>query len=278
MAAQLPYESCADIGQQTGKNNKAMLKNWEKFLQVRCISYFRTLWQFPMFTAPLFQIKLHSLCAVLVSGFQSSRELWNPLSTAVPGKFLGSGWHSKCNCLHERANCRRSWVWQIVLIFNTEKHNLLVPLPQLLDTKHLMNKIVFAVVIGISSILTLYVLHFSEGTKTHTVFTLYVIPPHWHDTDSWNPSSSKTRTHIFHSQYHGCWCPDDARSQAISNHAIYYVEPDWFSPHTLRVNHNLQGHYTDTRTIIPSTSLWDTITPGLQDSKGTLISHTEETT
>ena len=29
-----------------------------------------------------------------------------------------------------------------------------------------------------------------------------------------------------HSQYHGCCCPGDARSQGISNHNIYYVESD----------------------------------------------------
>ena len=32
----------------------------------------------------------------------------------------------------------------------------------------------------------------------YTVFTFKVIPPHWHDTGSWNPSSSKTRTYIFY--------------------------------------------------------------------------------
>ena len=44
--------------------------------------------------------------------------------------------------------------------------------------------------------LTLYVLNFSEGTKR--IFTFYVIPPHWHDTGSWNPSSSMTRTYIIY--------------------------------------------------------------------------------
>ena len=48
-----------------------------------------------------------------------------------------------------------------------------------------------------ASTLTLYVLNFSEGTKTYK-FTFYVIPPHWHDTGSWNPSSSKTRTYLFY--------------------------------------------------------------------------------
>ena len=41
---------------------------------------------------------------------------------------------------------------------------------------------------------------------------------------------------ILHSQYHCCWWPGDARSHSISNHDIYYVEPDQFGPRTLRVN------------------------------------------
>ena len=41
---------------------------------------------------------------------------------------------------------------------------------------------------------------------------------------------------ILQSQYHGYWCPGDARSQGISNHRIYYVQPDYFGPRTLRVN------------------------------------------
>ena len=45
--------------------------------------------------------------------------------------------------------------------------------------------------------LTLYVVNFSEEKKIH-IFTFYVIPPLWHDTDSWNPSSSKTRTYPFY--------------------------------------------------------------------------------
>ena len=35
-------------------------------------------------------------------------ELWNPLSKELPGKFHGSGRHSKCNCLSDRANFHRS--------------------------------------------------------------------------------------------------------------------------------------------------------------------------
>ena len=35
---------------------------------------------------------------------------------------------------------------------------------------------------------------FSVGTKR--LFTFYVIPPYWHDTGNWNPSSSKTSTYL----------------------------------------------------------------------------------
>ena len=45
------------------------------------------------------------------------------------------------------------------------------------------------------SILTLYVLNFSERTKH--IFTFYVIAPHGHDTGHWNPSS-KTVTCLFY--------------------------------------------------------------------------------
>ena len=44
--------------------------------------------------------------------------------------------------------------------------------------------------------LTLYILNCSEGTKH--IFTFYFIPPHWHDTGSWNPSSRKTLTYLFY--------------------------------------------------------------------------------
>ena len=37
-----------------------------------------------------------------------------------------------------------------------------------------------------------------RGTKTYIymIYTFCVIPPNWHDTGSWNPSSSKTRTYL----------------------------------------------------------------------------------
>ena len=45
-------------------------------------------------------------------------------------------------------------------------------------------------------ILTLYMLNFQREQKH--IFTFYVIPPHWHNTSSWNPSLSKTRTYLFY--------------------------------------------------------------------------------
>ena len=75
-------------------------------------------------------------------------------------------------------------------------------------------------------------LHFSGGRKTYIYF--YVIPPHWHDTDSYNPSSSKTRQCIINAMHAGVLC--DARSQGISSHGIYTVEPNQLCLHTLRVN------------------------------------------
>ena len=51
------------------------------------------------------------------------RELWNPLSKAVPGQFHGSGRHSKCNCLQDsqfsqiscRANCTNFYTGVCIL-------------------------------------------------------------------------------------------------------------------------------------------------------------------
>ena len=34
--------------------------------------------------------------------------------------------------------------------------------------------------------------------KLENVSVIDIIPPHWHDTGSWNPSSWKTRTYLFH--------------------------------------------------------------------------------
>ena len=88
-----------------------------------------------------------------------------------------------------------------------------------------------------TSVLTLYVLNFSEGTKN--IFIFYVISPHWQNTCSWKPSSSKTRTYLFYivNIIWACWCPGDAKSQeiSISNHDIYYDDTNWFGPRTLTV-------------------------------------------
>ena len=51
--------------------------------------------------------------------------------------------------------------------------------------------------IGQPAPLTLYLLNFLRGNIKH-IFKFYVIPPHWHDTGGWNPSSNKTRTYPFY--------------------------------------------------------------------------------
>ena len=43
----------------------------------------------------------------------------NPMKKVVPGKFHGSGWNSKGNCLNDRANFYKSRAWKIGLIFIT---------------------------------------------------------------------------------------------------------------------------------------------------------------
>ena len=40
---------------------------------------------------------------------------------------------------------------------------------------------------------------------------------------------------ILHSQYHGIWCPGNARSQGINNYYINYAESDQFGLRALRI-------------------------------------------
>ena len=47
--------------------------------------------------------------------FKAPREL----SKAIPGKFHGSGRHTRRNSLRDQANFHWSQAWQIVLIFTT---------------------------------------------------------------------------------------------------------------------------------------------------------------
>ena len=56
--------------------------------------------------------------------------------------------------------------------------------------------------------LTLHVLNF---VSRNINIYITIIPPQWHDTGGWNPSTCKTKAYLpsLHSQYHGCWCPGD---------------------------------------------------------------------
>ena len=73
-------------------------------------------WVRPVFISPLCEIKLNLLSTVLLN-FKAARELWNPLSKSIPGKFQGSARHCRCNCLQIRASFYRFGSWQMVLIF-----------------------------------------------------------------------------------------------------------------------------------------------------------------
>ena len=96
--------------------NNYCVHGWavEKYLQNRRTSYFLFLRSSEMFKGPFIPCKI-----TFTKYCITHQELWNPLSKAVPGKFHGSGGHSKRNCLQDRANFHRSRAWQIVLIINT---------------------------------------------------------------------------------------------------------------------------------------------------------------
>ena len=63
--------------------------------------------------------------------------------------------------------------------------------------------------------LTLYMINFSEGTKTFIHILCYSPTLTWH---RWLESFLKKAKNLpLHSQYHEYWCPGDARRQGISN-------------------------------------------------------------
>ena len=62
---------------------------------------------------------------------------------------------------------------------------------------------------------------------------------------------------ILYSQYHRCWCSGDTRSQGISNHDIYFVEPNQFSPRTLRVKGTTLFHIkSNPGRLLTLASIW----------------------
>ena len=94
-------------------------------------------------------------------------------------------------------------------------------------------------------------LTFFNGKQEHT-FTFYVIPPYWHGTSNSNPFSNLP---ILHSPYLEYWCPGDARSQGISNHDIYYVDPNWNGPRTSKVKMSYVAYGSFTTLPIPNHGL-----------------------
>ena len=67
----------------------------------------------------LFRIKLHLLSTIHPNPPPPLRELWNPLSKALPVKIDESGGHTKRNCLQDQSNFHKSRAWQIIIILPT---------------------------------------------------------------------------------------------------------------------------------------------------------------
>ena len=79
-------------------------------------------------------------------------------------------------------------------------------------------------------------LNFDMLRKHTSIFALFVTSQHRNGTDSWNPSTWVTRTHLSSRQYHGCWWPGDASRQVISSHGIDQALPEHSSFNTWSVN------------------------------------------
>ena len=82
--------------------------------------------------------------------------------------------------------------------------------------------------------------------KTQNVFALSIFSQHRDGTASWwNYSSMEVKDlHIFYSQYHGSWCPGDARHQGINSHGIDLVSPECSGFNMRRVNTLVPGWHS----------------------------------
>ena len=72
--------------------------------------------------------------------------------------------------------------------------------------------------------LTLYMLDYSEGTWTYIYILCHSSKLIWHRYLK-SILKQDQDLHILHSQYHGCWCPCEVRSQGISSHDIDLDKP-----------------------------------------------------
>ena len=97
---------------------------------------------------------------------------------------------------------------------------------------------------GTAATLLINPLHtnFSEGTKTYIYILCHFSTLTWHSLLKSFLKEYKDLP-ILHGQYHECWCSVDSRSQGISIHDIYYVEPNWYGSCMLRVKHPCVGSF-----------------------------------
>ena len=88
--------------------------------------------------------------------------------------------------------------------------------------------------LGMLNFLPMNSLHAKFSSRN--MYTISIIPPHWHDTGSWNSPSCKIRTYLVYTvNIIAADGPGDTRSQGISNPDIDLIKPGYLGPCTQRV-------------------------------------------
>ena len=86
------------------------------------------------------------------------------------------------------AGCWRNWLilphWALLVCQPPAETSITVVREGIGDTQDILGS------------LTLYRLYFQQNHEH--VFTIPIIPSHWHDTGCWNPFSCKTRIYLFY--------------------------------------------------------------------------------
>ena len=93
-----------------------MLLQWQKIRKIFTVPRYKLLLSFTIISYVYRSLIPNEATFTKCCLPQGISKLWNLLSKAVLGKFHESGGYSKRDCLQDRANFRRSWSWQIVLI------------------------------------------------------------------------------------------------------------------------------------------------------------------
>ena len=109
---------------------------------------------------------------------------WTSRDITFPTAFSGKPFALICSRLSENL--------RFLIDYNVGQSDLIVMTLTVDVLSHIQNvHIKFQTDISIKTLLIF------QGEQKH-IFTFHAIPPYWHDTDSWKPSSGKTRTYIFY--------------------------------------------------------------------------------